>query len=111
MDHSSKPELTCTTCGKHFAPPAGYARESFAALVEEESARCKRLGEVNRQRQSLVAARTQAGFAGVLGTETVDTVDIVAQRESTSWLDAALKEEAEDLAKVMLHVPEGLELP
>ena len=104
---SKQPALTCTNCGRSFTPPAGYAHESLAALLAEESARCKRLGEVNRQRQSLIAARTQAGFAGVLGTETVDTVDIVAQRESTSRLDTALKEEADDLAKIMLHVPEG----
>ena len=104
---SKQPALTCTNCGRSFVPPAGYAHESLAALLEEESARCKRLCEVNRQRQSLVAARPQAGFAGVVGTETVDTVDIVAQRESASRLDTALKEEAEDLAKIMLHVPEG----
>ena len=104
---SKQPALTCTNCGRSIVPPAGYAHESLAAVLTEESARCKRLGEVNRQRQSLIAARTQAGFAGVLGTETVDTVDIVAQRESTSRLDTALKEEADDLAKIMLHVPEG----
>ena len=108
---SEQPALTCTNCGRSFVPPAGRAPESFAELVEEESARCKRLGEVNRQRQALIAARTQAGFAGVLGSETVDTVDMVAQRESTARLDAALREEAEDLAKAMLHVPEGPELP
>ena len=87
-------------------PPAVHAHESVAVLVEEESARCKRLGEVNRQRQAL-AARIQAGFTGMIGGETVDTMDLVAQRESTSRLEAALKEEAEDLAKLMLHVPEG----
>ncbi len=100
---SKQPALTCTNCGRSFSLPAGYADESLAALIAEESARCKRLGEVNRQRQAL-GARTQAGFAGVIGTETVDTVDLVAQRRSLAQLDATLKAEAEELAKAMRHV-------
>jgi hypothetical protein len=87
--------------------PAGLAPESFPALVEEESARCKRLGEVKRQREALAAARLQAGFAGVIGNEPVDTVDMVAQRDSMSRLDATLQDEAEALARAMGHVPEG----
>jgi len=98
--------LKCKTCGKSFAPPAGHASEASAALVEEESARCSRLREITQQRQAL-AARTQAGIAGVLGHDTVDPGDLVAQRESLAQLDATLKAEAEALAKVMLHVPEG----
>ena len=105
-DYTARPELICTHCGKTFSLPAGRARETFTALVEEESARCSRLREIMQQRQAL-AARTQAGFAGVLGTEVVDTVDRVAQRQSLAQLDATLKAEAEELSKVMLHVPEG----
>lgn len=96
--------LKCKTCGKSFTPPAGHAREAATALVEEESARCSRMREITQQRQTL-AARTQAGFAGVLGSEAVDTVDLVAQRKSLAQLDATLKAEAEGLSKVMLHVP------
>ena len=96
--------LKCKTCGKAFAPPAGLASEAAATLVEEESARCSRVREITQQRQAL-AARTQAGFAGVLGTEAVDTVDLVAQRQSLAQLDATLKAQAEELSRVMLHVP------
>ena len=99
--------LKCRTCGKSFTPPAGHESEAVAALVEQESARCSRLQELTQQRQALVA-RTQAGFAGVLGTEVVDTVDRVAQRQSLAQLDATLKAETEELANIMLHVPEGL---
>ena len=98
--------FACRTCGKPFTPPAAHASEATAALVEEESARCSRLREITQQRQSL-AARIQAGFAGVLGTEAVDTVDRVVQRQSLGQLDATLKAEAEELSKVMRHVPIG----
>jgi hypothetical protein len=98
--------LKCKTCGKSFDPPAGHASEGSAALVEEESVRCSRLREITQQRQAL-AARMQAGFAGVLGSESVDTMDLVAQRRSIAQLDAALRAEAEELSRVMLHVPEG----
>lgn len=101
---SENSALKCKTCGKSFAPPAGHASEASAALVEEESARCSRLREITQQRQAL-AARMQAGFAGVLGGDTVDTVDLVAQRKSLAQLDATLKAEAEGLSKVMRHVP------
>lgn len=98
--------LVCRTCGKSFTPPAGHASEQSIPLVEEESSRCNRLREITQQRQAL-ASRTQAGFAGVLGGDTVDTVDLVAQRRSLAQLDATLKAEADELSKVMLHVPEG----
>lgn len=101
--HAEKPELTCATCGKSFMPTTGHIGTT-ATLVEEESARCSRVREIAQQRQAL-AARTQAGFAGVLGTDTVDTVDLVAQRRSLAQLDATLKTEADELAKVMWHVP------
>jgi hypothetical protein len=98
--------LKCRTCGKSFAPPAGHAGAASAVLVEEESACCSRLREITQQRQAL-AARIQAGIAGVLGSEPVDTMDLVAQRRSIAQLDATLKAQAEELARVMLHVPEG----
>jgi len=81
------------------------ASEAAAAFVEEESARCGRLREITQQRQAL-AARTQAGFAACLGSDTVDTVDLVAQRRSLAQLDSALRAEAEELAKVM-HMCRG----
>jgi hypothetical protein len=46
----------------------------------------------------------QAGIAGILGSDTIDTMDMVAQRKSLTQLDATLKAEAEDLAKAMRHV-------
>jgi|SRR5258708_3751712 len=96
--------LKCKTCGKSFAPPAGHGSEASARLVDEESARCARLREITQQRRAL-ADRAQAGIAGVLGSDTLDTIDMVAQRESLTQLDAALEAQADELAKVMLHVP------
>ncbi len=101
--------LKCKTCGKSFAPPAGHMSDASAELVQEESARCSRLREITQQRQAL-AARTRAGFAGVLGSEAVDTVDLVSQRQSLAQLDATLKAQAEGLSRAMLHVP-GEPLP
>lgn len=96
-------ELTCTTCGQTFAAPDDRAAPG---LVEEESARCARLREVNERRKALDAARNQAGFAGILhGDEDKDTVDMVMQRDSMARLDSALRDEAEGLAKQMSHVP------
>lgn len=95
--------LACRTCGKSFTTPVQHG-EVTAALVEEESVRCSRLREIMQQRQAL-AASTQAGFAGVLGSDTMDTVDLVAQRRSLAQLDSALGAEAEQLARIMLHVP------
>jgi hypothetical protein len=103
-DNAASSKLTCKSCGKTFAPPKGLAREALAALVEEESARCRRLDEVGRQRQAL-AARSQEGFAGLIGDEAVDTVDLVAQRKSLAQLDATLKAEVEALTQLMMHVP------
>ncbi len=97
-------ELTCVTCGTSFAAPAGRETVGFVA---EESARCARLRDVNERRKALDAARTQAGFAGVLhGNEEKDTGDLVMQRDGMLRLDAALKKEAEELAAAMLHEPE-----
>lgn len=100
MAASENSALACRTCGKSFTHPAGRS-EAAAVLVEEESARCSRMREITQQRQAL-AARTQAGFAGVMGS---DTVDLVAHRRSLAQLDAILSAEAEELAKVMRHVP------
>jgi len=101
---SGNSALACRTCGKLLILPVARASDAAAVLVEEESARCGRLQEISQQRQAL-AARTQAGFAGVLGSDTVDTVDLVAQRRSLAQLDATLNAEAVELARVMLHVP------
>ena len=84
----------------------GNRRQAIAALVEEESARCNRLREIKQQREAL-GARIQAGFAGMLGSDKIDTNDLVAQRQSLAQLEAALRTEAEELSKAMIHVPEG----
>ena len=102
-DPTARPELICTTCGKSFRAPSGDASASPAVLVEEESARCSRLLEIAQQRQTL-AARMQAGIAGVVGSETLDTGDMVVQRKSLAQLDATLRAEAEELGRVMRHV-------
>ena len=94
--------LKCKTCGKSFAFPDSLPSESAGTLIEEESARCARLWEITQQRQAL-AVRIQAGIAGVLGTEALDTVDRVAQRQSLANLDTTLIAEAGELAKVMRH--------
>lgn len=91
----------CATCGKSLTPHNGRAAMEF---VDEESARCARWREIAQQRQAL-AARIQAGIAGMLGTDTMDTVDLVAQRKSLNQLDATLKTEAEELKRVMGHIP------
>ena len=101
---SGKFSLRCKTCGKSFAPPAGHVSAASGELVEEESIRCSRVRDIARQRQVL-AARMQAGIAGVLGSEPVDTMDLVSQRQSLAQLDATLKTQAEALSRGMLHVP------
>jgi hypothetical protein len=101
---SERSALKCKTCGQFFAPPDGHVREASTELVEEESLRCSRVREILRQRQVL-AARMQAGISGVVGSETVDTTDLVSQRQSLTQLDAALKAQAEALSVDMLHVP------
>jgi len=89
--------VNCTACGAAFeAPPDVEA----AGFVAEESARCARLGELVEQRKTIDAARTQAGFAGVVDA---DTADLVVHRESMSRLDAALKSESEAIVKAMKH--------
>ncbi|MBC8008364.1 MAG: hypothetical protein H7X76_09995 [Prolixibacteraceae bacterium] len=96
--------LKCKNCGKSFGVAESLPSESAGKLVEEESARCARLGEITQQRQAL-AVRIQAGIAGVLGTEAIETVDRVAQRQSLAQLDATLIAQTEELAKVMWHAP------
>jgi len=46
-------------------------------------------------------------MAGILSSDTIDTMDLVAQRKSLTHLDATLKAEAEDLAKAMRHVSDA----
>ena len=98
--------LRCKTCGKVLAAPLGHRKEALATLIDEESARCSRLREITQQRQT-IAARTQAGIIGMLDHDRIDTTDMVAHRKSLAQLDAALRAEAERLAKEMVHVPEG----
>lgn len=89
--------LKCASCGATYEPPAADHAAGFAA---EEAARCARLGDLREQRRTLEAARTQAGFAGVVD---VDTVDLVVQRESLSRLDAALRSEHDEIERAMKH--------
>lgn len=97
------PALKCKTCGKFLTLTSGQAS---ATLVDEESVRCARLREITQQRLTL-ASRAQAGITGVLGSDTMDTVDMVAQRRSMNQLDVALKAEAGELVGKMLHTPEN----
>jgi hypothetical protein len=101
---NARSELTCAACGKTFALPPGQPADASVSLAEEESARCARLQEIRQQRQAL-AARTQAGIVGVVGSDTLDTVDMIAQRKSLAQLDTSLRAQAEELAKIMAHVP------
>ena len=96
--------LKCATCGKSLTPPNG---RTAIERLDEESARCARWREIAQQRQAL-AARIQAGIAGMLGTDTMDTVDRVAQRLSLTQLDATLETESEELERVMGHIPGGV---
>lgn len=93
---------TCKTCGKTLPVQTGPGAD---ALVEEESARCSRLREIAQQRHAL-AAKMQSGIVGLLGSDTADTVDLVAQRNSFAQLDATLQAQAEALAAAMTHVPD-----
>jgi len=99
--------LTCKSCGGLFPAPRGQ-RQAGAALIEEESARCRRLREIGLQRQTL-AARLQAGPAGTLGGDAIDTNDLLAQRQSIAQLDATLAAEAAALSQGMLHVPRAMD--
>jgi hypothetical protein len=91
---------TCKNCGKPFALPAG------GTAVEEGSMRCARLREIAQQRQAL-SLKLQAGIVGMVGGDSVDTVDLVAHRRSLAQLDAALAAEAKELSASMSHKPEG----
>ena len=94
----------CQNCSMAFRIPDNVRSAGITALVEAESARCARLIDITRQRRAL-GARIQAGIAGMLGSETLETSDLVANRKTVAQLEAALKAEADDLAKVMMHVP------
>ena len=98
--------LRCKSCGAILAVPRGLENEATLRLIEAESARCARLREIMQQRQAL-GARIQAGIAGMVGTDGLDTIDMVEQRKSLAQLDATLKAEAGELAKFMVHLPEG----
>ena len=98
--------LRCKSCGAILAVPRGLESEATLRLIDAESLRCARLREITQQRQVL-GARIQAGIAGMLGSDRIDTNDLVAQRKSLAQLESALKEEAEDLAKFMVHLPEA----
>ena len=84
--------------------PKGLAQAAVTALTEAESARCARLGEIAQQRQAL-AVRIQAGIAGIVGSDRLETNDLVVHRRSLAQLEETLKAEFEDLSKVMLHKP------
>ena len=92
---------TCKNCGRPFAAPAGAAA---AEVVEEESLRCARLQQIVQQRQAL-SLKLQAGIVGMVGGDSVDTVDLVAHRRSLAQLDAALAAQAKELSASMLHKP------
>ncbi|HEX7952166.1 MAG TPA: hypothetical protein VF523_03735 [Burkholderiales bacterium] len=94
----------CKTCGKALVASTGVIAD---ALAEEESARCSRLREIALQRKAL-ATKMQSGIVGLLGADTADTVDLVAQRKSLAQLDATLEAEAQSLAMVMAHMPDEL---
>ncbi len=94
----------CSVCGAPLSVPPGLDQTGSAAFAEQESAHCARLHEVTRQRHAL-AARAQAGIVGMFGSDGADTTDLVAQRKSLAQLDANLKAQAEELAKMMRHVP------
>ena len=97
-------DAVCTNCGKAFARPGEIDAANIKTIVEQESARCVRLTDLIRQRESL-ASRMQGGVAGLVGHDTLDTVDMVAQRASLRKLDATLKQEEEELQAGMSHVP------
>jgi hypothetical protein len=97
--------LKCKSCGAMLAVPRGLDQEATGRLIDAESARCARLREIAQQREAL-GARIQAGIAGMLGSDRIDTNDLVAQRMSLAQLAATLTAEAEDLAKFMVHLPE-----
>jgi len=100
----------CTNCETVLAVPEGLESEAVTALIEAESARCVRLGEIAQQRQAL-AVRIQAGIAGILGSDRLETNDLIAHRQSLSQLEEALKAQSADLAKLMIHKPREVKKP
>jgi len=98
------PLASCRNCGTVLALPKGLAQSAVSALAEAESARCARLGEIAQQRHAL-AVRIQAGIAGIVGSDRLETNDLVVHRRSLAQLEETLKAEFEDLSKIMLHKP------
>ncbi|MFL6582424.1 MAG: hypothetical protein ACJ8G2_16910 [Burkholderiales bacterium] len=86
------------------AVPEGLEQEAVTALIDAESARCARLLEITQQRQAL-AMRIQAGIAGILGSDRLETTDLIAHRQSLSQLEETLRAQFDDLSEVMLHKP------
>ncbi|HVY05303.1 MAG TPA: hypothetical protein VHB46_04955 [Burkholderiales bacterium] len=99
----STPDPVCRTCGVPFVVPPERLADA-ATFIEEESARCARMQEIQGQRQSL-AERMQSGIAGLMGSEPLDTVDMLSQRRSLAHLDETLKSEADTLRWTMRHTP------
>jgi hypothetical protein len=95
---------TCTNCKMILAVPEGLEQEAVTALIDAESARCARLLEITQQRQAL-AMRIPAGIAGILGSDRLETTDLIAHRQSLSQLEETLRAQFDDLSEVMLHKP------
>ena len=98
------PQPACSVCGAALSMPPGLDPTGIAAFAEQESACCARLHEVIQQRHAL-ATTVQTGIVGMFGSDAADTTDLVAQRKSLAQLDANLKTQAEELAKMMRHEP------
>jgi hypothetical protein len=100
---SSAPPV-CTNCKMVLAAPEGLEQEAVIALIQAESARCARLGEITQQRQAL-AVRVQAGIAGILGSDRLETNDLIMHRQSLAQLEEMLMAQFDELSKVMVHKP------
>jgi hypothetical protein len=94
----------CRNCEMALALPEGLEQEAVAALIDAESARCARLAELTRQRQAL-AMRIQAGIAGIVGSDRLETNDLIVHRHSLAQLEETLKSQFDELSKVMVHKP------
>lgn len=95
----------CTNCEAVLAVPEAVKPETVTALIEAESRRCARLGEIAQQREAL-AVHIQAGIAGILGgREGVETNDLIAHRQSLAQLEKSLAAQYADISKVMIHKP------
>src|SRR3954467_1313297 len=103
-DRESAAAPSCRNCEMVLAVPEGLDREAITALIEAESARCSRLAELMQQRQAL-AVRIQAGIAGILGSDRLETNDLIAHRQSLAQLERTLKAQLADLSDVMVHKP------